>query len=72
MVLKYPETDPSATGLGKAQVFLVENVVYPEKLNLKISAEKKTITPCGDNCMICPLIEKFNCKGYTTTVHHKG
>lgn len=70
--LKYPETDPTATGLGKAQVKLVENVIYPEKLNLKIPAEKKTTSPCGDNCMTCPLREKYDCKGCPATVHYKG
>ncbi len=69
--LKYPEDEPIATGLKNAQVILVENIVYPEKLDLKIPVEKKTITPCGANCETCLLREKHNCKGCPATVHYK-
>ena len=68
--LKYPEMDPSSTGMGKAQVFLVENVTYPEKLSLKIPDQKTTISPCGENCEICHLRKEFSCRGCPATIHY--
>jgi hypothetical protein len=68
--LKYPEMDPSSTGMGKAQVFIVENVAYPEKLGLKIPDQKTTISPCGENCEICRLPIEFNCRGCPATIHY--
>jgi len=69
--LEYPSTDPSATGLGKAALVIIENVIYHPALEMKIPAIKNEITPCGDNCSTCVLREKFNCKGCPATVHYK-
>ncbi len=70
--LKFPETEPTATGLRNANVFIAENIVLPEKSELKKPKENTRITPCGDNCEICSLREKFDCKGCPATVHYKG
>ena len=69
--LKYPESDPAVTGMEKTQVFLAENVIYPEKFDLKISDQKTMISPCGANCEICHLRNEYNCSGCPATVHYK-
>ncbi|UCE13523.1 MAG: hypothetical protein JSV04_15240 [Candidatus Heimdallarchaeota archaeon] len=70
--LKYPESDPAVTGLGQAQVFLVENVIYPETFDLKLPDQKTATAPCGENCEICQLRNEYNCKGCPATFYYKG
>lgn len=69
--LEYPTSNLAATRSGSRQLFLVENVEYPEKFNLRIPAKKTEITPCGDNCSTCPLRNKYNCKGCPATIHYR-
>ena len=69
--LKYPETNPKATALEKAWVYIIENVSYPEKFNLKLPKKKTEISPCGANCQTCPLKEEYDCSGCPATIHYK-
>jgi hypothetical protein len=70
--LKYPETNPEATGLEKARVFIVENISYPEKFNWKLPKKKTKMAPCGAYCQACALHEEYDCSGCPATVHYKG
>ena len=70
--LKYPETNPKATGVEKAWVYIVENMFYPEKFNLKLPKKKTEIAPCGANCITCPLLEEYNCSGCPATTNYEG
>ena len=69
--LKYPETHPKAMGAEKAWVHIVENVLYPEKLNLKLPKKKIEIAPCGENCQTCPLQEEYGCSGCPATTNYE-
>lgn len=70
--LKYPETNPKATGVEKARVYMVENVSYPEKFDLKLPKKKTETAPCGANCQTCSLREEYDCNGCPATIHFKG
>ena len=67
--LKYPDTNPKATGVEKAWVYIVENVPYPEKFDLKLPKEKTEIAPCGANCQTCPLLDEYDCSGCPATTN---
>ena len=69
--LKYPETEPTATGLRNAQIFIIENIIYPKNLDLKKPTEKNAKTPCGDNCETCTLRKRYDCKGCPATIYYK-
>ena len=70
--LKYPETNPKATGVEKAWVYIVENVLYPEKFNSKLPKKKTEIAQCGANCQTCPLLEEYDCSGCSATTNYEG
>ncbi len=69
--LKYPETNPKATGLENAQVYIVENITYPEKFDWKLPKKKTETAPCGADCQTCPLQEEYGCGGCPATIHYK-
>ncbi len=69
--LKYPETNPKATGVEKALVHIVENVTYPKRFNLRLPRKKTKTAPCGADCQTCPLNEEYGCSGCPATVHVK-
>jgi len=69
--LKYPETNPKETGVEKAWVYMIENLVYPQKFNLKVPKKRTEIAPCGADCQTCPLREEYDCNGCPATVHYK-
>jgi len=70
--LKYPETNPRATGLEKAQVYIVQNLLYPEKFTFRMPEKKTETAPCGANCQTCPLREEYDCSGCPAIVNHQG
>jgi hypothetical protein len=70
--LKYPETDPKATGLEKARVYIVQNLLYPEKFTFRMPEKKTETAPCGANCQTCPLREEYDCSGCPATTNHEG
>lgn len=69
--LRYPETHPKETGLEKARTFVIENMVYPQKFDLKLPKEEITTAPCGAECRSCPLREDYDCSGCPATIHYK-
>ena len=69
--LKYPEVNPKETGVEKALVYIVENVSYPEEINLKLPKKKTEIPPCGANCQTCPLVKEYGCNGCPATTSYE-
>lgn len=69
--VKYPETDPQATGVKEARVYIAENVVYPRKFSLKLPKKKTKTAPCGAKCQKCPLLEEYDCSACPATVHYR-
>jgi len=69
--LKYPETNPKATGLEKARVYIVQNLLYPEKSVFRMPEEKTDLAPCGADCKTCQLREEYNCSGCPATTNHQ-
>ncbi len=69
--LEYVEEKPKQTlGVDKTQLFIVDEVKYPEKFNLKLPKEKVRIAPCGADCQKCPLFSKCLC--CPATIYYKG
>jgi len=69
--LRYPEANPKATGLEKASVYIVKNVLYPEEFAFRLPKNKTGTAPCGANCQTCPLREEYDCSGCPATVHYQ-
>lgn len=69
--LKYPEQNPEVIGAEKVWVHIVENLLYPEKFNLRLPKKKTSIAPCGANCQECPLRKEYDCDGCPATVHYR-
>jgi hypothetical protein len=46
--LKYPETNPKATGLEKARVYIIQNLLYPEKFAFRMPEKKRDCSMRGE------------------------
>lgn len=64
------EKNPQKTlGLNKAQLYFIENLKYPKRMNLRLPKKLLDISPCGANCGICTSSEKCTC--CPATVYYK-
>ena len=69
--LRYPETNPKETGLEKATAFVVRDVIYARDFS-PMGPEKRVGTPpCGADCAICLLRERYGCDGCPATITTK-
>jgi len=66
--VKYPETNPKATGVQKASTYIVEKLHYP--FEPKSFKTRSDIAPCGADCRSCTLREEYSCAGCPATVHY--
>ena len=69
--LKYPGQNPEVIGAEIVWVHIVENLLYPEKFNLRLPKKKTSIAPCGANCQEYSLREGYDCDGCPATVHYR-
>jgi hypothetical protein len=45
----------------KVDVFILEEIAYPEKFVFRLPETKQESPPCGSNCADCPMREKYDC-----------
>lgn len=69
--LKYPETNPKATGVEKASTHIIENLLWPEDFPLRLPARKTETAPCGAKCQECTLRQEYSCTGCPATTLYK-
>jgi len=69
--VEYPIQHPEVLGAKNVKLNLIENLTYPEDFKLHVPDEKLELSPCGADCMECPLREQFICKGCPATVHYQ-
>ena len=68
--LEYPVEHPEVLGAEKIKLHLIENLITPIDFELELPKVKERITPCGSDCMQCPMREEYNCDGCPATVYH--
>lgn len=70
--LGFPEDNPKAVGFDKASVHIIEELMFPEKFDLRLPKNREETAPCGADCRTCPLRREYNCKACPATVHYKA
>jgi NAD-dependent SIR2 family protein deacetylase len=65
-----PADNPDLLGAKKVDVFIIDDIVYPEKFTPRLPPTKVDAPPCGSNCSECPMREKFDCPGCPATKTH--
>jgi hypothetical protein len=69
--LEYPVEHPEVLGAEKIQLHMIENPASPKEFELELPEEKGKITPCGSDCMQCPMHEQNSCDCCPATIYHK-
>jgi len=70
--LKYPETNPpKEMDAGKVQVYVIENLAYPEDFGPRFPEKIVEEAPCGVDCRTCRLRKEYDCIGCPATIHWK-
>ena len=60
-------------GIRRSELYLVQDVLYPEGLPIKVSAEKEADeTPCGLHCGSCDFYTSGECPACPATRWYKG
>ncbi|MFX0168601.1 MAG: hypothetical protein ACFE89_04495 [Candidatus Hodarchaeota archaeon] len=63
-----PADNPELLGAEKVDVFITEDIAYPEDFEPRLPTTRLDAPPCGSNCAACPMREKFNCPGCPATI----
>ena len=58
-----PAENPELLGAKKVDVFIIDDITYPEKFVPRLPEKKLGSPPCGSNCLECPMREKYECPG---------
>ena len=69
--LEYPVEHPEVLGAEEIQLHWIENIISPTDFEMNLPEEKGEITPCGSDCMQCPMREKYDCDCCPATVYHE-
>ncbi|ADC65334.1 transcriptional regulator, AsnC family [Ferroglobus placidus DSM 10642] len=59
-------------GIRKYEVYPVQEIHYDPFLEIKVSAEKIDVAPCGVDCKSCSRYNAEKCLGCPATVYYKG
>ena len=60
-------------GIRRSELYLVDDVLYPGGLPVKVTAEKEAeLTPCGLNCASCDFYARGECPACPATTWYKG
>ena len=60
-------------GIRRSELYVVEDLLYPEALPIRVRAEKKAeITPCSLNCGTCDFYTRGECLACPATRWYKG
>lgn len=70
--LEYPSKHPEVFRAKSAKLELIEDIAHPLEFSLKLPEKKLETPPCGSNCLACPALEMFGCKGCPATVSYRG
>ena len=68
--IKYVGRKPRETfGLDKANVTIVDTILYPKRLKMQLPKKPEKVSPCGANCGTCPAY-KERCVGCPATMFY--
>lgn len=67
-----PADNPEAFGAKTMQVFILDDIVYPEEFTPRLPEIKIDTPPCGSKCSECPIGKQHDCPGCPATVNYKG
>ncbi|RLI07912.1 hypothetical protein DRO32_03175 [Candidatus Bathyarchaeota archaeon] len=60
-------------GIRRSELYVVEDLLYPEGLPIRVRAEKKAeLTPCGLSCGTCDFYTRGECPACPATRWYKG
>lgn len=63
-----PADNPELLGAKKVDVFIIDEIAYPERFDPHLPERKLKKPPCGSNCLECPMREEHDCPGCPATV----
>lgn len=58
-----PAESPELLDSKKVDVFIINEIIHPEKFEPQLPKTMLNSPPCGTNCHECPMCEKYNCPG---------
>ena len=63
--------NPQVIGAEKVALEIMDNVIKPEKFEIKLPEVKAKTSPCGSSCENCPMRLENHCNACPATIYYK-